>query len=192
VQRSLGVYLLDALEPAERDAVAEHVRRCPACRRELDRIAPLPGLLAGLDPRDLAAHAPSGRGRRRRLRDTVACVALLVVLGAGAQLGGDLMRPPAVAVSAADPATEVRMAAEIAPVPSGARLLLRLSGVAPGERCHLVVRDADGRTELAGRWRATYAGAATVDLTTSVPAADVSELSVVAADGRRLVRVPVP
>lgn len=60
-----------------------------------------------------------------------------------------------------------------------------------GERCRLSARGA-GLTEVAARWRATCAGTASVQATTSIPVRDLSELSVVAGDGGVLTRVSIP
>ncbi|MGH2947578.1 MAG: zf-HC2 domain-containing protein, partial [Solirubrobacteraceae bacterium] len=59
VRRSLGVYVLDALEPAERDVVDLHLARCGECRRELERIASLPELLARLPLVEAERLAPA-------------------------------------------------------------------------------------------------------------------------------------
>ncbi|MGH2948822.1 MAG: hypothetical protein ACRDPC_21635, partial [Solirubrobacteraceae bacterium] len=122
------------------------------------------------------------------------CVALLLVLAIGVDLGRDVLRsgPAPATVSAWNAETDVRMAAEVAALPWGSRIELRLDGVAPGERCRLIARGAGGRAEVAARWRATYAGTASVQATTSIPAGDLSELSVVAGDGRLLTRVSIP
>lgn len=45
MRRALGVYLLGAIEPAERAAVDRHLPRCPECREELAALASLPALL---------------------------------------------------------------------------------------------------------------------------------------------------
>ena len=45
---SLGVYVLGAVDTAERQRLEAHLPTCPACRAELTRLAPLPGLLAGI------------------------------------------------------------------------------------------------------------------------------------------------
>jgi len=45
VQESLGVLVLGALDPAERETVEAHVRVCPPCAAVLAELAPLPGLL---------------------------------------------------------------------------------------------------------------------------------------------------
>ncbi|GAA2662668.1 MULTISPECIES: anti-sigma factor [Actinosynnema] len=49
----LGVYLLGSLDPVERGAFERHLGACPPCRRELLRLAPLPGLLGQVTLLDL-------------------------------------------------------------------------------------------------------------------------------------------
>lgn len=56
---TLGVYLLGALEPAERFAFESHLSYCEICRGELVRLAPLPGLLNQITPEDFADTMPS-------------------------------------------------------------------------------------------------------------------------------------
>lgn len=55
---TLGVYLLGALEPAERYAFESHLSYCDICRGELVRLAPLPGLLNQISPDDFADSMP--------------------------------------------------------------------------------------------------------------------------------------
>lgn len=45
VRQELGVYVLGAIEPANRAMVDEHLRCCPRCREELAALAGLPALL---------------------------------------------------------------------------------------------------------------------------------------------------
>jgi hypothetical protein len=45
VHEELGAYVLGALDPAERDAVAAHLAVCPACAAEHARLAGLPAML---------------------------------------------------------------------------------------------------------------------------------------------------
>ena len=45
---ALGAYVLGALEREERARLEAHLETCPICRDELDRLAPLPGLLSRL------------------------------------------------------------------------------------------------------------------------------------------------
>ncbi|MCP2343658.1 zf-HC2 domain-containing protein [Actinomadura rupiterrae] len=49
VRTALGVYVLGAIDPAERARVDEHLARCPACRDELAALAGLPALLGRVD-----------------------------------------------------------------------------------------------------------------------------------------------
>ncbi|TDV39793.1 anti-sigma factor family protein [Actinophytocola oryzae] len=56
---TLGVYLLGALDPAERSAFESHLAYCATCRGELVRLAPLPGLLNQIAPEDFADSLPS-------------------------------------------------------------------------------------------------------------------------------------
>ena len=55
---TLGVYLLGALDPAERYAFESHLSYCEICRGELVRLAPLPGLLNQISPEDFADNLP--------------------------------------------------------------------------------------------------------------------------------------
>jgi hypothetical protein len=55
---TLGVYLLGALDPAERSAFESHLSYCEICRGELVRLAPLPGLLNQIGPEDFADSLP--------------------------------------------------------------------------------------------------------------------------------------
>ncbi|GLZ42991.1 zf-HC2 domain-containing protein [Actinokineospora sp. NBRC 105648] len=62
---SLGAYLLGALDPAERSAFEAHVSGCDACRGELVRLSPVPGLLHRIRVEDFedsedAAVGPQG------------------------------------------------------------------------------------------------------------------------------------
>ena len=56
---TLGVYLLGALDPAERSAFESHLSYCEICRGELVRLAPLPGLLNQISLGDFADDMPS-------------------------------------------------------------------------------------------------------------------------------------
>jgi hypothetical protein len=55
---TLGVYLLGALDPAERFAFESHLASCDICRVELVRLAPLPGMLNQITREDFADDQP--------------------------------------------------------------------------------------------------------------------------------------
>ncbi|MFD1149366.1 anti-sigma factor family protein, partial [Saccharothrix hoggarensis] len=50
---ALGAYLLGSLDPAERSSFERHLHGCSVCRREMVRLAPLPGLLGQVQLSDL-------------------------------------------------------------------------------------------------------------------------------------------
>ena len=129
VRQLLGVYVVGAIDPAERFVVDNHLAVCPDCREELAGIAGLPALL-GRVPREEADHitrfdserAVAGEDRdaqppeaevltpllarvahRRRVsrwRNLVS-VAAVAVIAAGAAIGAvRLANPPSAGSSA--------------------------------------------------------------------------------------------
>lgn len=213
---SLGVLVLGVIDPQERLAVEEHLAGCELCSEALAELAALPGLLHRLDPVTAAEGLPepspeftrrvvaaaagdvaARRARRRVVAGAVAAVAatlLGVVLLAPRVLGGS---DPAggsrtTVVAGTDAATSVHAQITLSARPAGTQLVLALAGVAPGEHCQLVARDAAGNQEVAASWVASYEGRATVTGTTSLPAASITSLQVVRADGGSLVTLAVP
>ena len=45
IRQALGVYVLGAIDPAERAQVDEHLASCPGCREDLAGLAGLPAML---------------------------------------------------------------------------------------------------------------------------------------------------
>ena len=107
---SLGVYVLGAIDPAERALVDAHLVTCQDCRDELAGLAGLPALLARVDPdeisriraddtvrADIDDQPPEeligtvldlAKARRRRTRWRFAAAAAAVVAIAGGLYGG--------------------------------------------------------------------------------------------------------
>jgi hypothetical protein len=111
---SLGVYVLGAIDPAERALVDAHLVTCPDCRDELAGLAGLPALLARVNPDEIsriraddtvragtyagADDRPPGEligtvldlaeARRRRTRWRFLAAAAAVVAIAGGLFGG--------------------------------------------------------------------------------------------------------
>jgi len=140
LRRALGVYVVGAIDPAERARVDAHLAGCPECREVLAELAGLPALLhripvgearrlaAGDGPPPqapppgellgslLARVAAARRARRWRTAAAAAAVAVLA-LGAGAAgaaaLGGS---PPPARVAAGGTAGTVSGAAAGSPV----------------------------------------------------------------------------
>ena len=116
---ALGAYLLGALEREERSGLEAHLETCDICRQELDRLAPLPGLLSRLtvdeaemldtaepEPAELDPAEPGpadtsapleralsdvARERRRSRLIRAVAVAAALVLAAVAVVGGPLL-----------------------------------------------------------------------------------------------------
>ena len=66
IRRALGVYVVGAIDPADRAVVEAHLAWCVDCREELARLAGLPGQLGSVPAADvtrliLAEPGPAGR-----------------------------------------------------------------------------------------------------------------------------------
>jgi hypothetical protein len=69
VRTALGVYVVGAIDPAERGRVEAHLEGCPACRDELAGLAGLPALLGRVEEAQLEQVAGSGQGPDPQLLD---------------------------------------------------------------------------------------------------------------------------
>ena len=107
IRHSLGVYVLGAIDPAERSQVDMHLSACPDCREELAGLASLPALLrrvpvaeaqevAGEGEEDLPGSELMLRSllnrtqavrRARRWRGLAAAAAVVLVAGLGGAAG---------------------------------------------------------------------------------------------------------
>jgi hypothetical protein len=118
---SLGVYVLGAIDPAERALVDQHLAGCRDCRDELAGLAGLPALLARVSTEEAVALAASdglppeaeegpeppsellasvidltaARRRGRRWRETVLAAAAALIIAAGVFGGLRLTAAPA-------------------------------------------------------------------------------------------------
>ena len=125
IRHALGVYVLGAIDPAERATVDSHLSMCPECREELAGLAGLPALLrripvgeaqqladepddelAGSDmPSDRVLDsllARTARARQaRRWRGLAAAAAVVLVAGAAGAAGWSALNPPAAPVASA-------------------------------------------------------------------------------------------
>jgi hypothetical protein len=203
VRSEIGAYVLDALEPAEAEAVREHLARCSECAAEHARLAGLPALLAlaehmedappltpAVEERVLdavAREAPHSRRRRRRLRlptgrslmavAAVAAAAVLAIVvfagGSGDGGGYELRLQPVAGASAAG-------RAELSSEPSGTTVKLWLRDLPPDpDVVYEVQCDAPGWTATAGTFRADTRGRAFVVLTTAMRRGEYDTIRVV-------------
>ncbi len=205
---ALGAYLLGSLDPAERSSFERHVHGCPVCRREMVRLAPLPGLLGQVRLSDLELPfddpAPDPdlwplppepeprpapvRARRRRWPALVGAGVLVVLIALGVVIaprpGGD----DAVTWHASDAASGVVASADLVGKSWGTELWMTVENMPKGMRCKLIVHDRDGRTEIGGWWGTDHAEDERIPGSTSFPVDRIERLDLV-VDMRVLVSV---
>jgi hypothetical protein len=216
-RRELGVYLLGAIEPAQRALVDRHLPACAPCRAELAGLAELPALLRRVPveeawplPPDATAPPPdpslaalagqvSGIRRRRRLTVAAAVMTGLAVACGLLALHAVVARPQAAAAvqwavtaQGTNPVTGARAAVRYTPLPWGTELEVQVTGIAAGTRCQLQVTGPHGQDLAAGGWTIT-AGHLAAWYPASVSFQDTSVRGfAVTADGKILVTVKAP
>ena len=207
VREALGGYVLGALEPDERDAVATHLAECPECAAEAERLAALPDLLARAEGLEIPA-APSaveerlldrvarergvrrlvrrrGRPRLTRGRALVAATLAGAALGAGAMavattLGDDGAATGAQYGLVLTGAQGVSARAELEPGRGGTEVHLWVKGLPPGAEAVYEVRcERSGWSASAGTFRADARGHAYVVLTTAARIGEYERIRVV-------------
>jgi predicted anti-sigma-YlaC factor YlaD len=206
---SLGVYLLGALDPAERAQVEGHLTTCARCRAELEELAQLPAMLEQVSLDDLTAdpfppsddlfervaararaeqRATPGTPRVARYRRLVAVAAALVlVLGVGFGSWAAL-RPHDEKYVSKGP---IQMSVTLASQATGTRLAVSVSGLPTDEHCRLIAIAKDGTRDVAGSWDATYQGQANVTGSTSIPRSELAQLVLFGTNGEHLATVSV-
>ncbi|MBC6457968.1 anti-sigma factor family protein [Actinomadura sp. HBU206391] len=220
MRTSLGVYVLGAIEPAERSAVEAHLSVCPFCRDELAGLASLPALLGRVDEAQIAqvstppepplealiasaAAQRHGRIRRWAPRFAAAVFILFVgVLGGIAAGGGDpRVRPTGVPtapsaapeqVSATDPKTHVTAQVGIDGKAWGTAVAVRVKGAPPGTLCRFMAVGKDGRRDVAAAWQVVYSGSATFYGSTMITRDELKGFEIRTLDGRMLLTIASP
>lgn len=179
IRQALGVYVVGAIDPAERSVVDRHLVTCSACRDELAGLAGLPALLGrvtleeaervpgGTAERDAPPHLLDSmfnelaRRRNVKRRNLLVAVAasVAVLAGGGAAAAvltpGTAQRPPAAhwtTESGRNAATDVSAIVRYRPQSWGTEIHVWVSGVPSGTRCQLWVTDSSGHRMVAGDW----------------------------------------
>ncbi len=209
LQRSLGAYVLGALEPAERGALDAHLTGCAACREELASYAGLPALLSRVSleeatdgpgrppptllPRVLSAVERERDRGARRLRlwqaataavTGAAAVAVLLMVGPGSTGRAPTARPLA-ALQGVSATGQLTLESR----PWGTAVHLRLHDLPPAPSYTAwAVDDAGTRTAVA-TWGPTGDGSAEVTGATALPPAGLRSLTIFTGDGRPLFRL---
>jgi len=217
IRQLLGVYVVGAIDPAERVLVDEHLGECPQCRDELAGLAGLPAMLSRVPPADVErlSFEPSGlpemtepsaellnsllrkvaaKRRSRLWRGAVAVAASAAIAAGAATAAAELARPVAAAndvASATNPQTHVAAVVDYAPTPwSGTEMRVQVSGIAPGTYCQFWIVGKGGRS-YAASWtvRAPYGQKAWYTVSSRLPASSVRSFQITSG-GKTLVNIP--
>lgn len=180
IRQLLGVYVVGAIDPAERALVDEHLGQCQLCRDELAGLAGLPAMLSRVPAADVewldaaitdlpALQEPSDellasllrkvsvRRRSRMWRSVAAVAAAAVIAAGGAAATMQLTRPPDQSQTQSRDvatATDGRVAAVVdySPTARGTAMRVQVTGIRSGTKCQFWVVSKDGRASYAGTW----------------------------------------
>jgi len=215
MRMALGVYVLGAIDPAERSRLEAHLLTCPACRDELAGMAGLPALLSRVSEPQieledgelleslLARAASEGRpvpfrpSRRILLGLSVAAALLIGILLGGVFTGGDTPPPreqvaAAEEISAINPVTHVGATVYLTKKGWGTALEVEVNGAPVKTSCKMIAIGTDGRQDPAGSWTVlstqSYGG---YQGSTMIGRAELREIRIVTTEGKDLVTVPV-
>jgi Putative zinc-finger len=137
-----------------------------------------------------APSRPTGRWRRIQPRTRRWLPAAAVALAAAPTAVAVLVSSGASARSygAADGATGITGHAQLHQTPTGTQIDLSASGLPRDQRC-ILVAVANGGTNIAGSWVATYSGSARITGTTAFPASRLTALRIESDTGTLLLSI---
>jgi len=213
IRHALGVYVVGAIDPAERSVVDAHLSHCLNCREELAGLAGLPALLGRVplaDAERLALgdeeleEAPAelldallgqvaARRRARRWRViAAAAAAAIIAVGGGGLAGGILMshRPSTTPylVRGSDQTTHVSAAVYYSSAKSGTGMQVQVTGIPNGTHCEFWVTTTAGRHLLVGGWTVNdYKSGNWYNASTTVPMSQLRSVDISGANGKILV-----
>jgi|HubBroStandDraft_6_1064221.scaffolds.fasta_scaffold627129_2 hypothetical protein len=176
IRQLLGVYVVGAIDPAERSMVDHHLSGCQACREELSGLAGLPALLGRVPREDVErmgegapaipemAEPPaellngllrrvSSTRRSRRWRSVLALAAAVAIAAGGA--GAAVNALTAKAFHDTDNGSNGVVAAVVnySATPWGTAMQVGVTGVPPGSMCTLWA-NRSGHWVSVGTWQA--------------------------------------
>jgi hypothetical protein len=179
LRQLLGVYVVGAIDPAERSLVDEHLAECAACRDELAGLAGLPAMLSRVPATDVARLGspvvslperaePSPdllnallrrvavRRKTRMWRGVTAAAAAAVIAVSGTTAVFELTSSGSAAhsdiASGSNAAAGVAALVDYSPVGWGTVMHVQVSGIKPGTNCRFWVVTGSGKRQLAGSW----------------------------------------
>jgi anti-sigma-K factor RskA len=218
IRQLLGVYVVGAIDPAERTIVDEHLGQCASCRDELAGLAGLPAMLSRVPAGDVEvlSMAPGGLPemtepsaellnsllqrvsvkRRSRMWRGALAVAASAAIAAGAvtaatQLAGHQGPVVTDVASGTNASTHVAAVVDYAQTPwASTAMRVQVSGVRPGTTCQFWVVGTKGRVQ-AGSWtvRAAYGQSASYSVSSPVAASTVHSFQITSG-GKVLVNIP--
>jgi Putative zinc-finger len=216
----LGVYVLGAIDPAERAQVDEHLGECAACRDELAGLAGLPAMLSRVPEDDVARLGANVLGlpeqaepspellnsllrhvaarRRTRMWRGVAAAAAAAVIAVGGtatvmELTGHAgsHRPGIDVATGVNTAAHITARVDYSMAPWGTAMRVQVSGIRAGTACRFWVITQTGRS-VAGGWTVTDTGYTSPWYSASSKATPGSiHAFQITAAGQSLVTIPV-
>jgi predicted anti-sigma-YlaC factor YlaD len=179
MRQLLGVYVVGAIDPAERATVDEHLAQCQSCRDELAGLAGLPAMLSRVPADDVerlkapvlqlpgAAQPPdellnsllrkvSVKRKSRMWRSVTAVAAAAVIAAGGATAVSELTQSATGSGVAAQQgwakAGHLSAVVDYSAVPWGTAMRVQVSGLKPGTVCQFWVIGKNGTSVYAGAW----------------------------------------
>lgn len=177
----LGVYVVGAIDPAERAMIEAHLSQCAACREELAGLALLPTLMHRVPPEEaeqIARSNPAEAGpvspspellssllrrvsakrtaRRVRSAFTVAAAVVIAAGGGAAAVISQSASPPVPVAAHLEVATaskgDLEATVRYGKARWGTSMSVRVTGFRPGSWCELYVISKGGVRALTAAW----------------------------------------
>jgi hypothetical protein len=216
IRQLLGVYVVGAIDPAERALVDEHLGQCQLCRDELAGLAGLPAMLSRVPAADVewldaavtelpGLQEPSDEmlasllrkvsvKRRSRLRRSVATAAAAAVIAAGGAAATMQLTSSPVTSDVAKAASPDGVAAVVdySPTGWGTAMRVQVTGIPSGTKCLFWVVGKDGQTSYAGTWtvrNSQYGGKTWYSASSDVASGSVNGFRITSG-GRMLLKIP--
>lgn len=220
IRQLLGVYVVGAIDPAERAIVDEHLGNCQLCRDELAGLAGLPAMLSRIPAGDVewldmaAAELPemqepselllasllrkvSVKRRSRMWRGVAAVAAAAVVAAGGTATAVQLTRPPAASNSpevASASNGHVAAIVDYSPTAWGTAMRVKVAGIPSGTTCKFWVVGKDGRPSYAGTWTvrgaSTAYGQAWYSASSALASGSIHRFQITTTGGKVLLPIP--
>jgi hypothetical protein len=220
IRHALGVYIVGAIDPAERAIVDAHISHCPDCREELAGLAGLPALLGRVPAADvermdygeyveeeppaelldsLLRQVAIRRGARRWRMVAAAAAAAVIAVGAGIA-GGTLISNAGGSQPTAPTAQHSSYLYRGSNSATGVdaavyyesptNMQVQVTGVKPGSQCVFWVITNGGMHVIAGNWTALANGSTWYHASSAYTPAQLRGFDV-SVGNQILVKVPI-